>query len=168
MKSHILNFIQKAWGFGGRFFGGFPTLSLLLPILQIANQMSIAFSCFQQSLLKSSMCVHDKYTPVATCRRNKPQHENTKSSLFSYVNKSPDGSFVRQCLLILVFFLRPWDSPGKNPGVGCHFLLQCMKVKRESESLCPTSWLVLLPGGDVGLGEKCQLTPLVPCDCGPG
>jgi len=51
------------------------------------------------------MCVHDKYTPVATCRRNKPQHENTKSSLFSYVNKSPDGSFVRQCLLILVFFL---------------------------------------------------------------
>ena len=29
---------------------------------------------------------------------------------------------------------RPWDSPGKNTGVGCHFLLQCMKVKSESES----------------------------------
>ena len=29
--------------------------------------------------------------------------------------------------------LRPWDSPGKNTGVGCHFLLQCMKVKSESE-----------------------------------
>ena len=28
---------------------------------------------------------------------------------------------------------RPWDSPGKNTGVGCHFLLQCMKVKRESK-----------------------------------
>ena len=28
---------------------------------------------------------------------------------------------------------RPWESPGKNTGVGCHFLLQCMKVKRESE-----------------------------------
>ena len=27
----------------------------------------------------------------------------------------------------------PWDSPGKNTGVGCHFLLQCMKVKTESE-----------------------------------
>ena len=26
---------------------------------------------------------------------------------------------------------RPWDSPGKNTGVGCHFLLQCMKVKSE-------------------------------------
>ena len=33
----------------------------------------------------------------------------------------------------------PWDSPGKNTGVGCHFL-QCMKVKSESEvsQLCPT------------------------------
>ena len=28
---------------------------------------------------------------------------------------------------------RPWDSPGKNTGVGCHFLLQCMKVKIERE-----------------------------------
>ena len=28
---------------------------------------------------------------------------------------------------------RPWDSPGKNTGVGCNFLLQCMKVKSESE-----------------------------------
>ena len=27
----------------------------------------------------------------------------------------------------------PWDSPGKNTGVGCHFLLQCMKVKSESQ-----------------------------------
>ena len=35
---------------------------------------------------------------------------------------------------------RPWDSPGKNTGVGCHFLLQYMKVKSESEvsQSCPT------------------------------
>ena len=35
---------------------------------------------------------------------------------------------------------RPWDSPGKNTGVGCHFLLQCMKMKSESEvtQSCPT------------------------------
>ena len=35
---------------------------------------------------------------------------------------------------------RPWDSPGKNTEVGCHFLLQCMKVKSESEvaQLCLT------------------------------
>ena len=35
---------------------------------------------------------------------------------------------------------RPWDFPGKNTGVGCHFLLQCVKVKSESEvaQSCPT------------------------------
>ena len=35
---------------------------------------------------------------------------------------------------------RPWDSPGKNTGVGCHFLLQYRKVKSESEVFqsCPT------------------------------
>ena len=34
----------------------------------------------------------------------------------------------------------PWDSPDKNTGVGCHFLLQCVKVKRENEvaQSCPT------------------------------
>ena len=34
----------------------------------------------------------------------------------------------------------PWDSPGKNTGVGCHFLFRCMTVKSESEvtQSCPT------------------------------
>ena len=43
------------------------------------------------------------------------------------IDSSPSGS----CL---------WDSPGKNTGVGCHFLLQCMKAKSESEvtQSCPT------------------------------
>ena len=48
----------------------------------------------------------------------------------------------------------PWDSPGKNTGVSCHFLLQCMKVKSESEvsQSCPThsdpmDWS--LPGSSV-------------------
>ena len=44
---------------------------------------------------------------------------------------------------------RPWDSPGKNTGVGCHFLLQCMKVKSESE-----------------VAQSC-LTLLDPMDCSP-
>ena len=44
---------------------------------------------------------------------------------------------------------RPWDSPGKNTGVGCHFLLQCMEVKRESE-----------------VAQSC-LTPSDPMDCSP-
>ena len=50
--------------------------------------------------------------------------------------------------------LRPWDSPGKNSGVGCHFLLQCMKVKSESEVARPCLTLrdpmdCSLPGSSV-------------------
>ena len=44
---------------------------------------------------------------------------------------------------------RPWDSPGKNTGVGCHFLLQCLKVKSENE-----------------VTQSC-LTPSDPMDCSP-
>ena len=49
---------------------------------------------------------------------------------------------------------RPWDSPGKNTGVGCHFLFQWMKVKSESEvaQSCPTlsdSMHCSLPGSSV-------------------
>ena len=46
----------------------------------------------------------------------------------------------------------PWDSPGKNTGVGCHFLLQCMKVKSEREvaQSCPTlSMDCSLPGSSI-------------------
>ena len=44
---------------------------------------------------------------------------------------------------------RLWDSPGKNTGVGCHFLLQCMKVKSESE--VAQSCLTLLDPVDCSL-----------------
>ena len=44
---------------------------------------------------------------------------------------------------------RPWDSPGKNTGVGCHFLLQCMKVKSERE--VAQSWLTLSDPMDCSL-----------------
>ena len=65
----------------------------------------------------------------------------------------------------------PWDSPGKNTGVGCHFLLQCMKVKSKSEvaQSCPTlrdphgpqpTRLLHLrdfPGKSTGVGCHCLL-----------
>ena len=67
-------------------------------------------------------------------------------------------------------FPRPWDSPGKNTGVGCHFLLQCMKVKSESEvaqscltqrprGLQPTRLLRPwdFPGKRTGVGCHCLL-----------
>ena len=44
-------------------------------------------------------------------------------TLFDPIDGSPPGSS------------HPWDSPGKNTGVCCHFLLQCMKVKSESEDV---------------------------------
>ena len=64
----------------------------------------------------------------------------------------------------------PWDSPGKNTGVGCHLLLQCMKVKSEREvaQSCPTQrphglqptrllrpWD--FPGKSTGVGCHCLL-----------
>ena len=65
----------------------------------------------------------------------------------------------------------PWDSPGKNTGVDCHFLLQCMKVKSESEvtQSCPTlgdpmdcslpgsSIHGIFPGKSTGVGCHCLL-----------
>ena len=75
------------------------------------------------------------------------------------IDGSPTGSAV------------PWDSPGKNTGVGCHFLLQCMNVKSESEvaQSCPTlsdphglqSTRLLhpwdFPGKSTGVGCHCLL-----------
>ena len=57
---------------------------------------------------------------------------------------------------------RPWDSPGKSTGVGCHFLLQCTKVKSECEvtqSLQPTRLLRPwdFPGKSTGVGCHCLL-----------
>ena len=77
----------------------------------------------------------------------------------------------------------PWDSPGKNTGVGCHFLLQCMKVKSESESLSrarllATPWTAAyqappsmdFPGKSTGVGCHCLLRQLLqsyPTLCNP-
>ena len=70
----------------------------------------------------------------------------------------------------------PWDSPGKNTGVGCHFLLQCMKVKSENEvasvmsdssrphELQPTRLLRLrdFPGESTGVGCHFLLQGIIP------
>ena len=65
---------------------------------------------------------------------------------------------------------RPWDSPGKNTGVGCHFLLQCMKVKSESEvaQTCPTPSNPMdcsLPGSSVHQGSPNSLLLLSCFSC---
>ena len=52
---------------------------------------------------------------------------------------------------------RPWNSPGKNTGVGCHFLLQCMKVKSESE-VAQLYWTLLDPMDCSTLGSSVHRT----------
>ena len=56
--------------------------------------------------------------------------------LSSYLQPFPASRSFPALLLLSHFshvWPHPWDSPGKNTGVGCHFLLQCIKVKSESE-----------------------------------
>ena len=68
---------------------------------------------------------------------------------------------------------RPWDSPGKNTGVGCYFFLPCMKVKSESEVAQSHRTLhdpmdCSLPGSSVHLPSLASLlTQARVLDCGP-
>ena len=48
----------------------------------------------------------------------------------------------------------PWDSPGKNTGVGCHFLLQCMKVKSASE--VALKWIFKIISLNIALLKNCR------------
>ena len=85
--------------------------------------------------------------------------QHCKSTIFQYKVTTTTKALVCRLLLLLMLLScfsrvrlcvtpqtaahqapRPWDSPGKNTGVGCHFLLQCRKVKSEREvtQSCPT------------------------------
>ena len=66
------------------------------------------------------------------------------TSVFQLKSQSVSWSVMSDCLQPLepTSLLCPWDSPGKNTGVGCHFLLQCMKVKVKSLSRL---WLLATP-----------------------
>ena len=63
-------------------------------------------------------------------------HKSNKSTMLCYAKS------LQSCPTLCepTRLRRPWDSPGKNTGVDCHFLLQCMKEKSESEvaQSCPT------------------------------
>ena len=77
--------------------------------------------------LKNSMdCVVPLVSINFFCTAAAKLHQSCPT-LWDPIDGSPPGS-------------HPWDSPGKNTGVGCHFLLQCMKVKSEREvsQSCPT------------------------------
>ena len=65
--------------------------------------------------------------------------KNTEWVAISFSNACMHAKSLQSCLTLRpqrrqpTRLLCPWDSPGKNTGAGCHFLLQCMKVKSESE-----------------------------------
>ena len=88
-----------------------------------------------------------------------------QSLILSLLALAADAKSLQSCLTLRPHrwqpsrLLCPWDSPGKSTGVGCHFPLQCMKVKSESEVAQsyltlsdPTSspwqleWKIRLPG----------------------
>ena len=78
-------------------------------------------------ILKTNNTRQKAHGPVHTYTAAAAKSHQSCLSLCDPIDGDPPGS-------------RPWNSPGKNTGVGCHFLLQCMKVKSESEvtQLCPT------------------------------
>ena len=84
---------------------------------------AIAFSDFFLTLIKFKL-----QTIKVICAAAAAKSLQSCPTLCNPRDSSPPGS------------PRPWDSPGKNTGVGCHFLLQCMKVESESEvaQLYPT------------------------------
>ena len=80
--------------------------------ISITAESPIGQTCFRSLLLTFITCkvVFAAAKSLQSC-----------STLCNSIDRQP----TRLC--------RPWDSPRKNTGVGCHFLLQCRKVKSESE-----------------------------------
>ena len=90
----------------------------MLPFLLKPPQFSSGLQQgFVQSKPASYMCAAAAAKSIQSC-----------PTLCDPIDSSPPGS------------PRPWDSPGKNTGVGCHFLLQCMKMKSESEFTPSMGW----------------------------
>ena len=96
------------------------------------------------NILSQSMTSHS--LGVAFCRAEVFNFSKFCFSVLSFrdhVFAAAAAKLLQSCLTLCdqpTRLLSPWDSPGKNTGVGCHFLLQCMKVKSESEATrsCPT------------------------------
>ena len=80
---------------------------------------------------------------VLLCHQNQTGNHNSENSA---IKLAAAAKLLQSCLTVQPHrrpptkLPRPWDSLGKNTGVGCHFLLQCVKVKSESEvaQSCPT------------------------------
>ena len=118
--------------------GIFPTrdltVSLMSPSLEggfftaSANWEALYFTFSICPTLSSTHCVYESVLHICVSAAAAAKSLQSCPTLCDPIDGSPLGSS------------NPWDSPGKNTGVGCHFLLQCIKVKREREvaQSCPT------------------------------
>ena len=106
-------------------------LNHFFPPFNSNNKKLLSFFCFQDTLLGEQrsagmILVLNLHNSV-----EKTDHIRGKMLLLLLLLQSCDS--VRPHRRQPTRLPHPWDSPGKNTGVGCHFLLQCMKVKSESE-----------------------------------
>ena len=125
------------------------------PPLHLASEVTLVFGHFpslsltQHILTSCSLCLR------AACLNS--------DLLLLLLSRSVVSDSVRPHRRQPTRLPRTWDSPGKNTGVGGHFLLQCMKVKRESEvaQSCPTLGNPMdcsLPGSSVhGISQAGEL-----------
>ena len=118
----------------------------VMPLLGLGESGSATRSCCKLPLSpgRSDICYREDYTSVDEIRG----HHNP-TSCNKFIDTSVVSDSVRPHRWQPTRLPLPWDSPGKNTGVGCHFLLQCMKVKSESE-----------------VAQSC-LTPSDPMGCSP-
>jgi len=119
MRGEIQVILEQCWGWGHpcpqHMFGWNLPVTLQLALLVCDSSVSMVLHPWIQSTweLCETMLLLSCFSRVRLC---------------DPIDGSPPSS------------PHPWDSPGKNTGVGCHFLLQWVKVKSESEvtQLCPT------------------------------
>ena len=96
----------------------FGSLFLCILIIDFSFVVTMKFLC-------SSVCIYVYIYGF-------PGGTSGKESIYIYVTSVMSNS-VQPHRRLPTRLRCPWDSPGKNTGVGCHFLIQCMKVKSESE-----------------------------------
>ena len=100
------------------------------------NHNQLSFRFYQRVLLIAQTC--HTILRESMAKSINTNWDQTNHQIYAQFNAAAAKS-IQSCLTLCDPIdgsppgSRPWDSPGKNTGVGCHFLLQCMKVKSESE-----------------------------------
>ena len=114
----------------------FSTAAVLF-IMRRKDSMSLFYTSTYQGINKYDFRLNsEKFRqPCSSVARGRPESRKPAG----LATAAAAAKSLQSCLTVQPHrrqptrLCRPWDSPGKNTGVGCHCLLQCMKVKSESE-----------------------------------